>query len=145
MKGVHSQPLLLFLCWFMAWGGLKRLLIFILLRQTAFGIKGWASKGKGGRAVWKTRLEMGVKSQLWVMKENALLKPDPVAHWSLAWSESAGVSVQFCVVVNMHGTVCMFLARICLHTCRYVCRWKDRHGDLGRAQYARIRQVHKRR
>lgn len=45
MKGVHSQPLLLFLCWFMAWGGLKRLLIFILLRQTAFGIKG---RGSGG-------------------------------------------------------------------------------------------------
>ena len=78
MKGVHSQPLRLFLCWFMAWGGLKRLLIFILLRQTAFGIKGRGSKGKGGRAaeVWKTRLEMGVKSQLWAMKENALLNPD---------------------------------------------------------------------
>lgn len=45
MKGVHSQPLLLFLCWFMAWGGLKRLLIFILLRQTAFGIKGRESGG----------------------------------------------------------------------------------------------------
>lgn len=45
MKGVHSQPLLLFLCWFMAWGGLKRLLIFILLRQTAFGIKGQENGG----------------------------------------------------------------------------------------------------
>lgn len=66
MKGVHSQPLLLFLCWFMAWGGLKRLLIFILLRQTAFGIKGQVSQEKGGSAaeVQKSRLEMGFKSQL---------------------------------------------------------------------------------
>lgn len=85
MKGVHSQPLLLFLCWFMAWGGLKRLLIFIVLRQTAFGIKGQGSKGKGGRAaeVQKTRMETGVKSKLWALEENVPLKPSPVACWSL--------------------------------------------------------------
>lgn len=144
MKGVHSQPLLLFLCWFMAWGGLKRLLIFIVLRQTAFGIKGQGSKGKGGRAaeVQKTRMETGVKSKLWALEENVLLKPSPVACWSLVWSESAGVSVLCCVVVNMHGSVCVFMARTCLQVCVQGERW---NGDLGRTLCAGVRQVHKKR
>lgn len=132
MKGVHSQPLLLFLCWFMAWGGLKRLLIFILLRQTAFGIKDRGSKGKGGRTaeVQKTRLEVEVRSQLWATKENAPLKLNSVTHWSLARSKSAGVFMQSCVPVNMHGDVCVSVARTYPHTCRCACRGRGRQGAL---------------
>lgn len=146
MKGVHSQPLLLFLCWFMAWGGLKRLLIFILLRQTAFGIKGQGergSKGKGGRAaeVQKTRLEMGSVSALG-HKGKCSIKAQPC-------DSLVPNVIQECRSFQA-GLCASEHARQCLHghgknTPRCVCRGKGRHGDLGRAQCARIWQVHKRR